>query len=127
MSVHVGHIVGELRLIFQPIPPRGLRDTWWSSQFLVYVMRLDISPVDSKNFDEVTGMHILRRVERTSGVPMGDVIPLGQLQVLAPIVPKFGNKADPRLTTETSLRYFNSFYLNHFFDKELYYTLKLQP
>lgn len=90
-------------------------------------MRLDISPVDSKDFNEVTGMHILRHVERASGVPMGDVVPLGQVRVLAPIVPKFGNKADSRLTAQTSSHYSNSFYLNHFFNKELYFALRLRP
>ena len=94
-------------------------------QFLVYVTRFDVSPVGHRDFDEVTGMHILKHITRASGVPIDDVVPLSQLQVLAPIVLRFGITADPHLTAQTSSYYSNSFYLNHFFDKELYFAIKL--
>lgn len=43
----VGHSVGELRLIFRPVPPRGQRP-WWCKKFLVYVRRFDIIPQGEK-------------------------------------------------------------------------------
>lgn len=113
-----------MRLIFRPIAPRGLKSAWWSTKFLVYVMRFDIVPVHGLDFDEVTGMHVMKRSVRGSGTPMGDVIPLSQLRGLAPLVPKFGRKADPHLSAQTSSYYSNTFFLNHFFDKELYYALR---
>ncbi|KAI6004772.1 hypothetical protein EDD15DRAFT_2155216 [Pisolithus albus] len=118
-----GHIVCEIRLIFRPIPPRGLQDAWWSTKFLVYVARLDIVSVHGRDFDEVTGMRVVRRVTRACGTPTGDVILLSQLRALAPLVPKFGGKANACLTAQTSSYYSNQFYLNHHFNKELYYAL----
>lgn len=114
----------EIRLIFRPIPPRGLRGAWWSTKYLVYVSRLDVVPIRGADFDAVTGMHVVKRVIRAGGTPMGDIIPLAQLRALAPLVPRFGQKANNRLTAETSSYYSQSFYLNHFFDKELYYALR---
>jgi hypothetical protein len=83
-------------------------------------MRLDLVPRD---FDEVTGMHVVKCVTRACRTPMGDVIPLSQLRALAPLVPKFGKKANSRLTAQTSAHYSSVFYLNHFCDKQLYYAL----
>ncbi|KAG6372620.1 hypothetical protein JVT61DRAFT_7368 [Boletus reticuloceps] len=68
-------------------------------------------------------MYILKCATRACGTPMGDVVPLSQLQALAPLVPRFGDKANLRLTVQTLSYYSNSFYLNHFLDKELYYAL----
>jgi hypothetical protein len=124
-NIDLGHIVCEIQLIFRPVPPRGLEGTWWSKQFLVYVARLDVVPVRNKDFDEVTGMHILKRAKRASGLmPVSDVVPLSQVRALAPVIPKFGPKANPRLTAQTSSHFSTSFYLNHFFDKELFFALR---
>lgn len=87
-------------------------------------MRFDIVPVHGQNVDEVTGMHIMKRAVRADGRPLGDVVPLSQLRALAPLVPKFGRKADSRLSAQTSSHYSNTFFLNHFFDKELYFALR---
>lgn len=114
----------EIQLIFRPVPPRGSEGVWWSDQFLVYVARLDVVRERNKDIDEITGMHILKRVQRASGlIPVGDVVPLSQVRALAPVVPRFGPKANPRLTAQTSSHYCNSFYLNHFFNKELFFAL----
>ncbi|KAF8126182.1 hypothetical protein EV363DRAFT_1174568, partial [Boletus edulis] len=73
------HIVCELQLIFRPIPLRGLQGVWWSTKFLAYVMKLDLVPVHGRDFDKVTGMHVVKCSTRACGTPMGDVIPLSQL------------------------------------------------
>ncbi|KAG6374953.1 hypothetical protein JVT61DRAFT_3708 [Boletus reticuloceps] len=114
-----GHAVCELRLIFRPIPPRGQPATWWSDMFLVYTTQFDL-----RARDPITGMFSLKRSTRSSGIAMGDVFPLTQLRALAPIVPKFGAVADVRLTSRTSSSYSTHFYLNHFFERELFYAIK---
>jgi len=121
--MYIGHIVYELQLIFQPIPLRGLQGIWWSTKFLVYAMRLDLVPVHGRDFDKVTGMRVVKRVTRACGTLVGDVIPLSQLQVLAPLVPKFSKKTNSHFTAQTSSHYSSIFYVNHFCDRELYYAL----
>lgn len=115
----LGHNVCEMRLIFRPIPPRGLKGAWWSTRYLVYAVRFDIR----NGFEDATGMYVMNRATRACGTAMGDIIPLSQFRALAPLVPKFGDKANLRLTAETSSYYSHSFYLNQYFDKELYYAL----
>ena len=78
-TIFTGHIVCKIQLIFWPVPLRGLEGTWWSNQFLLYVARLDNVLVHNMDFDEVTGMHILKRVQRASGMPISDVVPLSQV------------------------------------------------
>lgn len=85
----------------------------------MYATRFDI-----QGNDPVTGMQSLKRAKRTNDIPMGDIFPLNQLRALAPIVPKFGAAADVRLTSRTSSPYSTYFYLNHFFDKDLYYAIR---
>lgn len=112
-----GHTISELRLIFLPVPTstnRQARNIRWKQEYLVYVARFKVQAMDA-----VTGMHTLKRV-----TPLAfDILPLRQLRALAPIVPKFGAVADPRLTSRTSSTYSHDFYLNCFFTKELFYAL----
>jgi hypothetical protein len=69
-------------------------------------------------------MYLLKRARRNDGASMGDVVPLSQLRTLINLVPRFGAKADNRLTMETALEYCAEFWLNKYFDKELFYALK---
>lgn len=48
-------------------------------------------------------MFILKRVMRADGTLMGDIIPLEQLCSHADLVPRFGPKADVRLTKKPAL------------------------
>jgi hypothetical protein len=50
---------------------------------------------------------------------MGDVVPLGQFQN-----PRFGADANKQLTKETSLELSLEFWLNKYFEKDLFYALK---
>ena len=68
-------------------------------------------------------MYILKRSVCADGVRMGDIIPLSHIRSAVDLVPQFMGAADPRLTKESSLEYSNEFLLNHFFDKQLYYSL----
>ena len=63
-------------------------------------------------------MYILRQAHRSDGSPMGAIIPLYHLRQPIQLIPKFGENADPTLTSRTSFNVSHDFYLNHYFDKE---------
>jgi hypothetical protein len=71
-------------------------------------------------------MYLLRRSLRSNGSPLGDVIPLGQLRALVDLCPLFGPKADNRLTKHNSMAYSKEFWLNKYFDKEIFFALVLE-
>jgi hypothetical protein len=50
-------------------------------------------------------------------------VPLDQIRAQADLAPRFGAKANPKLTSSTSLVYSTEFWLNKYFDKELFYAL----
>ena len=54
---------------------------------------------------------------------MGDIIPLLQTRTAAPLIPRYGPQADPKLTSRNSLEFSTEFYLNSFFEKDLYYFM----
>ena len=65
----------------------------------------------------------MKHASQSNGTRMGSVVPLSQTQTAAPLIPKYGPQADPKLTSRNSLEFSTEFFLNHFFDKELYYFL----
>jgi hypothetical protein len=69
-------------------------------------------------------MYLLKHAQRNTGEIMGDVIPLSQLRTLINLVPRFGAEADNQLTKETALEWSSEYWLNKYFDKELFYALK---
>ena len=73
--------------------------------------------------DPVTGMYVVKRSSRSNGDRIGDIVPLSQTRIAAPLVPRYGLQADPKLTSRNSLEFSTEFYLNSFFDKELYYFI----
>lgn len=99
--------------------------------FLTYAERFDVIPqptnlgstTRARCPDPVTGMYVLKRAFRSNGTRMGGVVPLSQARIAAPLIPKYGTQADPKLTCHNSLEFSTEFFLNHFFDKELYYFL----
>ena len=65
----------------------------------------------------------MRRAKRTDGTAMGDVLPLEQIRALVVLVPRFGDKAGQRLTSANSLSYSAEFWLDKYFEKELFFAL----
>ncbi|TFK59605.1 hypothetical protein BDN72DRAFT_719622, partial [Pluteus cervinus] len=131
-----GHCVAQLCLIMLPIPDNDLGPELPASfcKYLTYCRRFDIIPqLDPNNSgprsrrgpfpDPITSLYNLWRARRTNLEPTGDIIPIQQLRSPVDLVPKFGKKADPRLTRETSLAYIDEFYLNKYFTKEMFYSL----
>jgi len=68
-------------------------------------------------------LYVLKRAVRSDGSHMGDIIPLTNLRAPADIMPHFHQRADPRLTKQSSLEYSQEFILNKYFDKNLYFCL----
>lgn len=122
--IRSGHSVGELQLVFRPVPPRGQRP-WWCKDFLVYVRRFDIVPQGGHQLDPTTSMHVLRRAKRANGEYLGGVIPLRQLRSPAHLVPRFGKAANKRLSFTNSHALSEEFWLNKYWDKETFYALSV--
>ncbi|KAG2130225.1 hypothetical protein DEU56DRAFT_872344 [Suillus clintonianus] len=112
-----GHRVCELQLIMRPVPRRGSRITW-RDQYLCYVRSFKTGAVDP-----VTEMHVLKRCKHANGAPVGDIVPLSQLCAFIHIIPQLGHAADARLTKANSAHYHSSFFLNKYFDKQIYAAL----
>ena len=108
-----------------------LHPAWDVKVFLVYAERFDLVPQPTHHgsttrgycLDPVTGMYVTRRSLRSNGTRLGDVLPLSQIRIPAPLIPRYGDRVDPKLTAQNSLEFSTEFYLNHFFDKELYYFM----
>ncbi|KAH7918132.1 hypothetical protein BV22DRAFT_1051938, partial [Leucogyrophana mollusca] len=120
-----GHTVVQVRLIMYPlIVSHQLRSTIPEGEVLMYVERFDVLPQsDGSQVDPPTQMHILRRARRSNGSPMGDVIPLKQIRSYINLIPRFGAAADARLTKTNAMGYSSAFYLNKYFDKEIFYAI----
>ncbi|KAG1899089.1 uncharacterized protein F5891DRAFT_1129043 [Suillus fuscotomentosus] len=112
-----GHAVAQLRLIMHPIAKRGTPSTW-KNQFLTYVQRFNISG----DRDPTTQLYLLKRAKRSNGTHMGDVVPVSQLRAPVNLVPHFGAIADMRLTAYNSLEHASEFWLNHFWDKNTFFS-----
>jgi len=130
-----GHHVVQLRLIFCAIPSRRAPYAPGTDLFLTYAQRFDVVPQlnptvqassTQRGFypDPSTGLYVLKRSERSDRTTMGDVVPLRQVKALLDLVPRFGADANKQLTKETSLEFSREFWLNKYFDKELFYALK---
>ena len=98
--------------------------------YLAYVQRFDIVPQmdlprgQRSAPDLIRGMYVLRRALRSDGLPMGGVLPLYHLCHPIQLIPKFGVKANPTLTSRTSFDASRDFFLNHYFDKEDFFYMR---
>lgn len=102
------------------------------NSFLAYVQRFDIIPQATSSGsttgrgyvpERSTKMYVLKRSRRADHMRMGDIIPLSHIRTAVDLVLRFMEAADPRLTKESSLEYSREFLLNHYFDKQVYYSL----
>ena len=101
--------------------------------FVAYVHRFDIvSQFDpgtqtmAQCPDPTTSLYILKCARRADNSLLGDIIPLCQLRSLVSLIPRFGEKADPQFNKTNSLVYSNEYWLNKYFNKELFYALSSQ-
>jgi hypothetical protein len=116
----LGFSIAQLCLIFHP--------HWFvhtaTPLYLVYVHRFNIVPQlrttgGSGAFpDPISGMYILKHGLRSDQSPMGDVVALSHCCIPVHLIPRFGDKADSRLTAQNSSLYSTTFSLNHYIDKD---------
>ena len=126
----------DVCLIFRILPsvypftdetPHGRHIT---SRFLTYVRRYDIIPQRNGSQqgmypDPDTNLFLLKKATCSNGEVSGDIIPLDQLRSIADLAPRFGVKANPQLTNTNSTTFSTEFWLNKYFDKELFYALSV--
>jgi len=99
--------------------------------YLVYAQRFDIIPQLSTTAptrtsipDPVTGLYVFKRAFRTDRSRIGDIIPLSHCRMPVQLVPRFGAKADTGLTPTTSMERSREFFLNSYFDKDIFQYLR---
>ena len=127
-----GHCVAQLWLIFHMVPPKGLTQ-YISNIFLTYAQHFDVVPHLNPKYsahagsflESATSMFALKWAVLAGGAPLGDTIPVLQLHALADLIPRFGAQIDPHLTKQTSFAYSTEFWLNKYFNKQMYYALTL--
>ena len=127
-----GHCAAQLWLIFHMVPPNGLTHNI-SDIFLTYAQRFDVVPQLNPKYsacagsflESATSMFALKQAVRAGGAPLGDIISVSQLHALVDLIPRFGAQADPHLTKQMSFAYSTEFWLNKYFNKQMYYALAL--
>ncbi|KAG0703857.1 hypothetical protein DFH29DRAFT_981702 [Suillus ampliporus] len=100
----------------QSWPTSGLSD-----QFITYIQRFDIS----SERDPASQLHVLKRSKCSNGTRMGDIIPVSQLRAPVHLVPRFGATADMRFTAYNSMEHTTEFWLNYFWDKNIFFALSV--
>ena len=103
--------------------------------YLAYAQRFNIIPQPSMNSstrapvpDPVTGLYVLKRALRTDQTRVGAIIPLSHCRMPIQLVPRFGVKAATSLTCVTSMERSREFFLNAYFDKDIFqYLRKSRP
>ncbi|KAJ6524938.1 hypothetical protein B0H19DRAFT_1085060 [Mycena capillaripes] len=125
-----GHVVCQLKLIFRLVPWQNHRPPTGIDRFLAYIERFDvvnqINPVTNNSglFREpTTAMYQVKRARRANNSPMGDIIPLDRLRASVELTPRFGKVANKKLTCQNTFALCDNFWLNHFYTKELFWTL----
>ena len=99
--------------------------------YLLYAQRFDIipqpttiPPTRAAIPDPVTGLYVFKRGLRTDKSRFGDIIPLSHCRMPIQLVPRFGTKADRRLTSRNSMEWSQEFFLNAYFDKDTFRYLQ---
>lgn len=75
---------------------------------------------DYERYDDKSQLQIVGRKHRANGRPFGDVVELGTIVRPLQLTPVFGTKANPLFNPENVLDIGVLYYVNSFWDKELY-------
>ena len=117
----------QLRLIIKPvITQRNDAHNIGLDRFLAYVERFDIVPQSGSvnTANHFTGMYVLRRALRSDGSRQGHIVPIKFFRTAIMLVPRHGPRADGRFSRENSMECASEFWLNHYFNKELFFSLQ---
>lgn len=111
-------MVVQLRLVFRMLG---------TDEFLTYVRRFNVIPPAAGLTTDAAAasLHVLKRATRNNREPIGDVLPLAHIRSPVHLIPRFGKAANPRLTSHTSHEVSTEFWLNPFWNKQIYYSLVL--
>lgn len=126
--------MAQIRVIFRVVNVKGMPTSPRTTGFLTYMQQFDIVPQINRELsgslnrrgpypDPASKMFVLKRARRSDHTIKGDVVALSRIRNLVELIPRFGAKADSRLSKETTLEYSAEFLLDKFLDKELYYAL----
>jgi hypothetical protein len=127
----LGYCVAELRVIMQPVMGDQSIRIPGTDSFLAYVQRFDVVPQLNLRFgtrprpcpETNTSCYVVKRAFRSNNSRMGDIVQLSQVRKLVDLIPCFGKEANNRLTSETSRQDTNEFWLNKYFNKEVFFHL----
>jgi hypothetical protein len=67
----------------------------------------------------------MKRARHSDQSIIGGVVPLARVRTLVELTPVFGDEANRHLAKENILQYCTQFWLDKYFDKELFYPLTL--
>ena len=99
--------------------------------YLVYAQRFDIipqlttaPPARAATPDSTTGLYVFKRAFRADKSRIGDILPLSHCRMPIQLVPRFGAKADVRLTSRNGMEWSKEFFLNSYFNKDIFQYLR---
>ncbi|KAG2340004.1 hypothetical protein BDR05DRAFT_950787 [Suillus weaverae] len=99
-----GHTVGQIRLIMHPVGKSNM-DWLWKDCFLVYVYCFDGT---TGARDPAMQLHSIRKIK----APVN-------------LIPRFWANADSCLTSQNSMEHVLEFWLNKFWDKNMFFSLSM--
>ena len=112
------------------IPSRQTPSVVEKNPYVAYVQRFDVMPQFNPATQSVTqspesasSLYALKQARRTDSSLLGDIVPIHQIRSLVSLIPRFGEKANPRLNKSNSLFYSNEFWLNKYFNNEMFFAL----
>lgn len=113
-----GPIVVQLWLVFHMLG---------TDHFLTYVQHFHVTPPPAGHMTDAaaTGLHTLKCAMRNNEEQIGDVLPLSHIRSPVHLIPCFGKTANPRITTHTSYELYSKFWLNRYWNTQIYYCLSL--
>ena len=124
----VGYDIGQIQLILHPIWDMEIPE---APSYLAYVQRFDIipqpttiPPARAAIPDPTTGQYVLKRVLCSDRSQIGNIFPLLHCHMPIQLTPRFGVKADTRLTGKNSIEWSTEFFLNTYFNKDVFQYLR---
>ncbi|KAJ7205310.1 hypothetical protein GGX14DRAFT_569060 [Mycena pura] len=115
----LGHTIAQIRLIMKPVWRRS-HELPPTTATLMYVQRFNVVPQSGSpsGREPSSGLFVLRRALRSDNTRMGDVVEVDHIRTPVELTPRFGAKADPRLSPYTSLEFSLEMRLNKYTSKE---------
>ncbi|KAF9235101.1 hypothetical protein BU15DRAFT_89705 [Melanogaster broomeanus] len=113
-----GHDIIQVCLVFRLLH---------QDSFAAYVQRFNIvcHPSVSGGLDPGTRMHLVKRAMRSNGERIGYIIPLTMIKSPIHLIPRFGKEAHSRLTQHNSYELSEEFWVNKYWNKEIFYALNI--